>query len=98
MTEPTDRLKIREIGTTEWVKKWTNVNGEWIDAGILQDAKIGEGNSGFEFYKDEKLEYQHTLMKSHLGFARFYHEHQFTHAYLSAEEIYDLWQEKSREK
>ena len=89
MTEPTDSLKIREIGTTEWVKKWTNVNGEWIDAGILQDAKIGE---------DTAKRFGGVNQESHISFARFYHEHQFTHAYLSAEEIYGLWQEKSREK
>ena len=120
MTEPTDRLKIREIGTTEWVKKWTNVNGEWIDAGILQDAKIGEGNSGFEFYKDEKLEYQHALMKSHISFLEYVTKNFFqTYGHMkrevwqkrqekagamldptefTTEQIYDLWQEKSREK
>lgn len=81
MTEPTDRLKIREQ--------------KGMDDILKQHQNQVEN---FVWNKDEKLEYQHALMKSHLGFARFHLHHSTQVPPLSDEQIYDLWQEKSREK
>lgn len=103
MTEPTDRLKIRESGKSwleqqriEYFDRYKQLAGEiWgHNTSIHTDNNV----SGFEFYKDEKLEYQHALMKSHLGFARFHLHHSNQEPPLSEEQIYAMWQEKSREK
>jgi len=90
MTEPTDRLKIREsIDRDKMI--WERVFGPTA-------GNTDNNVSGFEFHKDEKLEYQHALMKSHISFALFYLEHSVSDPLLSDEQIYDLWQEKSRER
>lgn len=87
----TDRLKIRE-SIDRYKMIWERVFGH--NTSIHTDNNV----SGFEFYKDETLEYQHALMKSHLGFARFYKQNSCEVPRLSDEQIYDLWQEKSRGK